>query len=284
MKKRIETKAKRLTIYTHLVTNIKLNHMNISVTGNGFLTSPFGKTKLFFIALVCVLSSTTIKTLAQKQSINGTSLSTPPGTSKIWGKIDGVNIEGMVQGPATEITPLQVACVFEYTEGDIFNSPPALPAELNGMVHLDNALKGLITDIRKTGRFSGHALETLLMTPPKGMISAEKLLLIGLGDRNAFNPELLKAVGAVSMREALRLGVTHYAFASDIKDAGIASPTGLVAGNVVRGAMSAYRTQSYLKTNGMGSFTPVTKLTLLAGMSFFADAGEGIKAAISEFQ
>jgi hypothetical protein len=154
---------------------------------------------------------------------------------------------------------------------------------MNGMVHLDEALSGLITDIRKSGKFAGHAFETLLIVPPKGKISASKLLLIGLGDRNAFDPEIMKEVGVVAMREALRLGVTHYAFAADIKDGGIASPTALVAGNVVRGSLSAYQTQTYLKEKGMGSFTPLTKLTLLAGMSFFTDAGEGIKAAIAEF-
>jgi len=86
------------------------------------------------------------------------------------------------------------------------------------------------------------------------------------------------------MREALRLGVSHYAVAADLKDAGIASPTAAVAGKIVQGAVSAYQTQSYLKEKGMGSFTPLTKLTLLAGMNFFEDAGEGIKAAIAEFK
>ncbi len=69
------------------------------------------------------------------------------GTSAIWGVIDGVSIEGMVKGPSAEITPLQVACIFEYTEGDIFKSPPALPATENGMVHLDEALNGIITAV-----------------------------------------------------------------------------------------------------------------------------------------
>ncbi len=258
--------------------------MITSIVTNRFFVLISHKTRLFFIVLACILSSTTIKTFAQQNSINTTMKQTPVGTSKIWGQIDGISIEGIVQGPATEVAPLQVACVFEYTEGDIFISPPALPAELNGMVHLDKALNGLITEIRRSGKFSGHALETLLITPPKGTISASKLLLIGLGDRNAFNPDLIKEVGVVSMREALRLGVSHYAIAADIKDAGIASPTATVAGNIVRGAISAYRTQSYLKAKGMGSFTPLSKLTLLAGMSFFDDAGEGIKTAISEFQ
>jgi hypothetical protein len=236
------------------------------------------------VVLVCVLFSARIKTFAQKDTMQAAKEPAPVGTSKIWGQINGINIEGMVQGPATEVAPLQVACVFEYTEGDIFNSPPALPAASNGMVHLDNALNGLITEIRRSGRFAGHALETLLITPPKGTISAERLLLIGLGDRNAFDPDFMKKVGVVSMREALRLGVKHYAIAADIKDAGISSPTALVAGNIVRGAISAYQTQTYLKAKGMGSFTPLTKLTLLAGMNYFIDAGEGIKGAITEIK
>jgi hypothetical protein len=257
--------------------------MTTGIIKNRLFVLLTSKTHLFSFVLACILSSTTVKTFSQKNSNDTTVKQTPVGASKIWGQIDGINIEGMVQGPATEVAPLQVACVFEYTEGDIFNSPPALPAALNGMVHLDQALNGLITDIRRSGKFSGHALETLLIIPPKGAISASKLLLIGLGDRNAFNPDIMKEVGVVSMREALRLGVTHYAFAADIKDAGIASPTATVAGNVVRGAILAYRTQTYIKEKGMGSFTPLTKLTLLAGMSFFEDAGGGIKAAISEF-
>jgi hypothetical protein len=258
--------------------------MITSIIRNRLLALVSRNTQIFFAVLVCILSGTTVKSFSQNNPVNTAVKPAAVGTSKIWGQLNGIHIEGMVQGPATEVAPLQVACLFEYTEGDIFISPPALRAELNGLVHLDKALNGLITEIRRSGKFSGHALETILITPPKGTISASSLLLIGLGDRNAFNPDLMKEVGVVSMREALRLGVSHYAFASDVKDAGIASPTGIVAGNIVRGAISAYRTQSYLKAKGMGSFTPITKLTLLAGMNFFDDAGEGIKAAISEFQ
>ena len=257
-----------------MITSIIRNRLFVFVSRN---------TLLYFMVLVCFLSGTALKTFAQTSSASTTVKKTPVNTSKIWGQIDGISIEGMVQGPATEVAPLQVACVFEYVEGDLFTAP-ALPAEYNGMVHLDKALNGLITEIRRSGKFSGHAFETLLITPPKGAISADRLLLIGLGDRNAFTPDLMKEVGVVSMREALRLGVTHYAFAADVKDGGIESPTALVSANVVRGAISAYKTQSFLKEKGMGSFTPLTKLTLLAGMNFFEDAGEGIKAAISEFQ
>lgn len=202
------------------------------------------------------------------------------GTSKVWGTVEGIRIEGLVQGPSASAAPLQVACVFEYTEGDILNAP-ALPAPLNGMVHLDAALKGLITEVRKSGRFKGHAYETILISPPAGMLAAKRLLLIGLGDRKQFDASLMTGIGAVALREALNLGVGSFAFASDIKDAGIDSPTDTVAGNVARGIIEAYRTALFLKGRKMATFKPITRVTLLAGPAFFNDAGQGIKAAIA---
>ena len=203
------------------------------------------------------------------------------GTAKVWGTVDGIAIEGVVQGPSAQKSDLQVVCVFEYTEGDIFNSPPALPAALNGLVHLDQDMKGLLTEIRKSGKFLGHAHETLLITPPKGSIGGKHLLLIGLGDRNKFTPELMIGVGSVAMREALKLGVTNFAFASDLKDAGIDSPTALVAGNVVKGIFDAYRAQLWLHDKKLTPFKPVAKVILLAGPAFFTTAGEGIQQAIT---
>ena len=203
------------------------------------------------------------------------------GTSKIWGTVDGVAIEGVVQGPSAQVSDLQVACLFEYTEGDIFVSPPALPPALNGLVHLDQDMKGLVTEMRKNGKFLGHAYETILISPPKGTIGGKKLLLIGLGDRNKFTADLMTGVGSVAMREALKLGVSNFAFASDLKDAGIDSPTALVAGNVVKGIFEAYRAQTWLKDKNMSTFKPVSKIILLAGPAFFTTAGEGIQQAIS---
>ncbi|MPS64849.1 M17 family peptidase N-terminal domain-containing protein [Chryseobacterium sp.] len=206
---------------------------------------------------------------------------TAVGTSKTWGTVDGISVVGLVQGPSAAKADLQIACVFEYTEGDIFN-PPALPKELNGMVHLDEALKGIITEVRKKGQFKGHALETLLINPPKGSLASGKLLLIGLGNRNSFDAELMKEVGSVAMREALKLQVHTVSFASDIKDAGIDSPTALVAENVVLGAFEAYRTQSYLNALHLSDTMKLKKLILLAGPSFFTVAGGGIQEAISK--
>lgn len=200
------------------------------------------------------------------------------------GNIGGVEIEVVVQGPSAQETPLQIVCLFEYTEGDIFNSPPALPKALNGMVHVDEALKGLITDLRKTNRFEGKLLETLLIIPPSGSIAAKKLLLIGLGNRKDFKADIMRLVGVVGMREALRLGVNSYSHASDIKDAGIDSPTEEVAGNVIKGAFEAFLTQSYLKERRASEPLTVTKLTLLSGPAYFEDSQKGIKKIIDFYR
>jgi Cytosol aminopeptidase family, N-terminal domain len=149
------------------------------------------------------------------------------------------------------------------------------------MVHLDQSLDGLITRLRKNGNFQGHAYETQLITPPAGKIKAERLLLIGLGDRKLFTPELMKGLGAIAMREALRLNVPEYAFASDLKDAGIESPTSLVSENIVIGSIDAFRTVIYLQSIKMTTTNPFIKVTLLAGPAYFTIAGEGIKKAIA---
>jgi len=228
-----------------------------------------------------LINISTTNPLAAQTTSDTSQKFTAIGTSKVWGTVDGIAIEGLVQSPSSAKTPLQVACVFEYTEDDIYKSPPALPANINGMVHVDKGLNGLITDIRKSGKFKGHAFETLLITPPQGTIAAKKLLLIGLGDRNNFNADLMTDIGAVALREALNLGVDSFAFASDLKDAGIDSPTALVAGNVAKGIIQAYRTQEYLKSKNMAAYKPISKVMLLAGPAFFITAGEGIEEAIS---
>lgn len=199
------------------------------------------------------------------------------GTAETVGKKANVEVEVKVQGPSAQETPLQIICLFEYTEGDIYTSPPALSKELNGLVHVDEALGGVLTDIRKKKLFEGKALETLLIKPSSNSISAKKLLLIGLGNREDFKPESMRMVGVVGMREALRLGVASYSHASDLKDAGYSSPTADVAGYVVKGALEAYQTQKDLQAKGLSDPVTLTKITLLAGPAYFEDSIEGVK-------
>jgi Cytosol aminopeptidase family, N-terminal domain len=214
---------------------------------------------------------------AQVPAQRGAPPAAPVGSRATVGTVSGLKLDVAVEGPGSEPTPLQVACVFEYVAGDL-TRPPALPAALNGMLHLDQALQGLISELRKSAQFEGHELETLLITPPAKALRAERVLLVGLGDRTKFTPEVMTRVGEVGMREALRLGVESYAHASDLKDAGIDSPTAAIAQNVLRGAIKAWRTEQYLEQRGMAAHPSVRALTLLAGPKFFDDT----KAAVHD--
>ena len=62
---------------------------------------------------------TTVSFAQQTTTSNSSATPTAIGTTKTWGSIDGVQMIGMVQGPSAANAELQVACVFEYTEGDI---------------------------------------------------------------------------------------------------------------------------------------------------------------------
>lgn len=231
--------------------------------------------KIFLYAVIAWMAGVTLDATTTLPSL---------GEVAKLGSVGGVEIETAVQSPASQETPLQIVCLFEYTEGDIYNSPPALSKELNGLVHVDEALKGLITDLRKTNRFEGKRLETLLILPPSGSIAAKRLLLIGLGNRNDFKADIMRLVGVVGMREALRLGVESYSHASDLKDAGIDSPTGEVAGNVIKGALQAFQTQSYLKERQASDPLTVTKITLLAGPAYFEDSQKAIEKVIKAIE
>jgi hypothetical protein len=236
------------------------------------------KVKLFLTASFFAGSLLIATTPLRAQDVpQGKPVLEPVGTHAMLGRADGIDIEAVVQSPSNQEAPLQVVCVFEYAEGDIYTSPPALPAAANGLVHVDKQLNGLLTDLRKSGKFKGQRLETLLITPPKGSIKGKQLLIIGLGDRKDFTPDLMTDVGRVAMREALRLGVISYAFASDLKDGGIDSPTGLISSNVVKGALDGYQTDLYLQSKHASAKKPLTKITLLAGQAFYDISGGAIK-------
>lgn len=181
-----------------------------------------------------------------------------------------------VQGPADQATPLQVICLFESTNSqDIYQSPPALPAALNGLVHVDQALHGLLTDLRQSGRFRGDALETLLLAPPVASIKAHLLLLIGLGNRVAANQNtvtLMQQVSLTGMREALRLGVPSYSHAVDLQDGGFPVVPVDITHAVLTGILEAYRTQQYLAAQQASPAPLLKQFTLLTGPATYASA------------
>ncbi len=67
-------------------------------------------------------------------------------------------------------------------------------------------------------------------------------------------------------------------------DAGIDSPTALVAGNITKGIIEVHRTELYLKDKKPASGGPVVKAALVADPSFFVITEAGIQKTIASFK
>lgn len=98
----------------------------------------------------------------------------------------GIRIQVAPVNAATIETPLEMVCFFDQTKTR--QTPTG------------------------TEHFRGDLFETLLLTPPKGEVPAEKLLLIGLGDPAAFSLDRVTALGTLVVREAIKFSVSSFAF------------------------------------------------------------------------
>jgi hypothetical protein len=185
-----------------------------------------------------------------------------------------IPIQILTQGPADTLTDLQVIC--------LFRSSPV--NSLHGsLVEMNDKLKGLLDRIRKPELFRGELGETLLIAPPKGTLGARKVLMIGLGDSQTFNPQRMELVGQILYREAGNLGAAHPFFAPTILDGGVAKfTTGQIAEQVISGFLRAAATDKVIRDANASSNQPVTALTYLAGEKNVTSTREGIEKAISD--
>ncbi|HXH68147.1 MAG TPA: M17 family peptidase N-terminal domain-containing protein, partial [Candidatus Limnocylindrales bacterium] len=89
---------------------------------------------------------------------------------------------------ATLETDALVTYVFE--NGDLTQGRPA---------ELDKLTGGMLSRLSKSGELTGKSLETTLLHAPAGFKSA-RLLLIGAGKREQFNPATLRKVAGAALR------------------------------------------------------------------------------------
>jgi hypothetical protein len=189
---------------------------------------------------------------------------------------NNVKVKVRMEGPYTADVPLQVVCYFKYTS-DGAKRMTGAPVEL------DRHLGGVIASLRNRREFVGDQLETILITPPKDSIKAKALLLVGLGDEDALSLKLMEAVGRVSLREAVRLGVSRVAFAPLIRDQGNSKlGTGAVETAVVRGMLLAYDTEKRLQKEGLSTAYTLDQWNVEAGPMYSDETVAGVQKAIEQ--
>jgi hypothetical protein len=182
-----------------------------------------------------------------------------------------IPMQVLVQGPAETQTDLQVICLFRSSPENTLHG---------SLTEINERLKGLLDRVRKADLFRGELGETLLLAPPAGSLGARNLLIIGLGESQAFSPQRMQLVGEVLYDEASRLGVAHPFFAPTILDGGVSKfTTGEVAEQVIAGFLRAATTDKLLRDANASPGQTVAALTYLAGAKNAGNTREGIEKA-----
>lgn len=109
------------------------------------------------------------------------------------------------------------------------------PAGATGSV--DQALGGALSELIASGDFSGKIGEVGVFYP-RGMISARRVLVTGLGEQDKFDLEQVRKASAAAIRKARELKARHVA--SVVHGAGIARlPAGLATQALLEGTLLA---------------------------------------------
>lgn len=75
---------------------------------------------------------------------------------------------------------------------------------LNAAKSVDEALNGAITEVIEAGDFTGKSEETLIIYS-RGVISAKRVIIVGLGETDKFSTEVIRRATAVGVKQARSL-------------------------------------------------------------------------------
>lgn len=188
----------------------------------------------------------------------------------------GIRFQAIPVSPSDTNTPLQIVCFFDYSKNQTYGG---------GTEAVDKHFEGAIRALRADGHFRGDLLETLLLTPNKNQIPAQKLLMVGLGDPAQFNVDHMKAVGRVAMNEAIKLNVESFCFAPSIKDAGVSTvPAGDVTVSLASGMFAALDSAQYLAEKGLIPALKLKEAIFLAGPQHIENSQAGLNKAIESMR
>jgi hypothetical protein len=184
----------------------------------------------------------------------------------------GVKFQVIPVSPANSITPLQIVCFFEWSRNTVMTG---------GSGELNDRLDGVLRVIREEHGFRGEEFESLLIVPRPNKVNPERILLFGLGDPETLSAERLTRIGRMAVFEATLAGVPAFAFAPDIRDAGVIFRGAEVSNLLITGMIDALRTQARLAVLGIAEPQRLKDITLLAGHEHLQTSQAGLEHAIN---
>ncbi|MBB6188350.1 M17 family peptidase N-terminal domain-containing protein [Rhodanobacter sp. MP7CTX1] len=160
------------------------------------------------------------------------------------GVLHGVSLTVAAWDGVMAAVDLSFACMFER---ELSDTGPA-----GGLRHLDDALGGTLTKLRRAGYFRAQPMETLLLSRLPATVLARAVMVVGLGDPSTWSPALTAEAAATAVRAAMQHGIESAAFAPSLLDAGLApSATGDVAALMLKAVVGAISAQVQIAATGL---------------------------------
>ncbi|MDR0787855.1 MAG: leucyl aminopeptidase [Gemmatimonadota bacterium] len=144
-------------------------------------------------------------------------------------------------------TPLLVVGVFEGDGGS---------SELKGVAHtVDEALGGQLSAVVRRGDFSGREGQALLLYPRSGELSADRVMVIGLGDPARADAERYRRAAGSSVKQAVRLGAEQLTVSFPFPENGRVGPEVIIR-SIAEGLILGAYVFDELKSEPAGDAKP----------------------------
>ncbi|WP_445143390.1 M17 family peptidase N-terminal domain-containing protein [Dyella sp. Tek66A03] len=168
---------------------------------------------------------------------------------------------------------LSFACMFER---EITGTGPT-----GGLRHLDDALGGALTELRRAGYFRANPMETLLVSRPPAPVVARAVMVVGLGDPSVWSPAVTAAAAATAARAAVQQKALSAAFAPSLLDAGLApSATSGVAAVMLAAVAGAIAAQVRIAAIGLAPPLSLRQWVFDVGAAHFDTVAEQFRLAL----
>jgi leucyl aminopeptidase len=105
----------------------------------------------------------------------------------------------------------QVDCTEFETQLLVLNVFEGEDSLVGPVAKVDERAQGQISELLRRGDFKGTEGETAVLYPARGSLPAERLLLVGVGKREALDLERIRRAAGSAVKQAAKLGVSSFA-------------------------------------------------------------------------
>jgi hypothetical protein len=188
-----------------------------------------------------------------------------------FGTYRGVTLDVAVWDAVGADVDLSCACMFTHEIG---------PGPSGGLADLDGALSGALLALRRDGIFRGELMDTLTLTPAS-RIRGRSLLIVGLGDPDAWDPRVMARATRYLVAAANDRGVATAAIAPGMLDSGLpAASTQGGSEAMLNGVITGIDASHHLADIGLAPPPSLTAWTFGAGPAHAEEVAENLRRSL----